>query len=54
MAVKNSARPAGPNGEKTIWAYYIFTDDRPIRRSQLPRRRRKPTRRASPITSRTG
>jgi hypothetical protein len=27
VAVKNSARPPGPNGEKTIWAYYIFTDD---------------------------
>jgi cytochrome P460 len=26
VAVKNSARPPGPKGEKTIWAYYIFTD----------------------------
>jgi hypothetical protein len=26
VAVKNSARPPGPNGEKTIWAYYIFPD----------------------------
>jgi hypothetical protein len=26
VAVKNSARPPGPNGEKTIWAYYVFPD----------------------------
>jgi len=26
VAVKNSARPPGPNGEKTIWAYYTFPD----------------------------
>jgi hypothetical protein len=26
VAVKNSARPPGPNGEKSIWAYYIFPD----------------------------
>jgi hypothetical protein len=26
VAVKNSARPPGPNGEKTIWAYYVFSD----------------------------
>jgi hypothetical protein len=26
VAVKDSARPPGPNGEKTIWAYYIFPD----------------------------
>jgi Cytochrome P460 len=26
VAVKNSARPPGPNGEKTIWAYYVFLD----------------------------
>ncbi len=27
VAVKNSARPPGPNGEKTIWAYYVFSPD---------------------------
>jgi hypothetical protein len=26
VSVKNSARPPGPNGEKTIWAYYQFPD----------------------------
>jgi hypothetical protein len=26
VAVKNAARPPGPNGEKTIWAYYVFSD----------------------------
>ncbi|HMG80475.1 MAG TPA: cytochrome P460 family protein [Xanthobacteraceae bacterium] len=26
VAVKNAARPPGPNGEKTIWAYYVFPD----------------------------
>jgi hypothetical protein len=26
VAVKNSGRPPGPAGEKTIWAYYIFPD----------------------------
>jgi hypothetical protein len=29
VAVKDSARPPGPNGEKTIWAYYIFTGSNP-------------------------
>jgi cytochrome P460 len=33
VAVKNSARPAGPKGEKTIWAYYIFSPD-PAHRTQ--------------------
>jgi hypothetical protein len=33
VAVKNSARPPGPNGEKTIWAYYIFGPD-PAHRTQ--------------------
>ena len=28
VAVKNSARPPGKNGEKTIWAYYIFSPDK--------------------------
>jgi Cytochrome P460 len=27
VAVKHSARPPGPNGEKTIWAYYVFSAD---------------------------
>jgi Cytochrome P460 len=27
VAVKNSARPPGPNGDTTIWAYYIFKPD---------------------------
>ena len=26
VAVKNSARPPGPGGDKTIWAYYVFPD----------------------------
>jgi hypothetical protein len=26
VAVKNAARPPGPNGETTIWAYYVFPD----------------------------
>jgi hypothetical protein len=28
VAVKDSNRPPGPNGEKTIWAYYIFSKDK--------------------------
>ena len=27
VAVKDSGRPPGPNGEKSIWAYYIFSPD---------------------------
>jgi hypothetical protein len=27
VAVKNSARPPGPDGDKTIWAYYTFKPD---------------------------
>jgi hypothetical protein len=29
VAVKDSKRPPGPNGEKSIWAYYIFSKDKP-------------------------
>jgi hypothetical protein len=28
VAVKDSKRPPGPNGEKSIWAYYIFSKDK--------------------------
>ena len=28
VAVKDSRRPPGPNGEKTIWAYYMFFPDK--------------------------
>jgi hypothetical protein len=28
VAVKDSRRPPGPNGEKSIWAYYVFSKDK--------------------------
>ena len=49
VAVKNSARPPGPNGEKTIWAYYVFPDISKPRRDGGSATCRAPGR-AKPVT----